>query len=165
MLTTIDTFKQWQDAANPLPSSYDGEIARLLASVTEEIEAFTFARFTPTVLTERRDGNGRDSLALIRRPVTEVVEVIVGANTLPLASGLTDMGALVEPWGVRLRGYLFTKGRQNCSITYRAGFATVPKLVEEACLERRSTSGDAVRTSASRRSRPARPRRPSGRCS
>lgn len=44
-------------------------------------------------------------------------------------------GYVYDDFSIRLIGYTFTRGVMNVSLSYQAGFPTVPTEIEQACIE------------------------------
>ena len=116
-------------------SATDGVLNTLIANVSATIESFCNRTFASTVYTERRNGNDGYRLFLANGPVTAVSSVSVdGIAIIPAPDALTS-GYLADANTVYLRGYTFTRGIQNVSVSYTAGFATIPLDVAQACIE------------------------------
>lgn len=87
------------------------------------------------------DGSGYPELLLPQYPVQGLASLVVDgvplspAQTPGQAGWVLDRGAGV----VSLVGGVFSRGRHNLAVTYRAGFETVPADLAQACLEQVAT--------------------------
>jgi len=89
-------------------------------------------------LTENYDGNGADRLLPKTFPIIGVAAVSVDGVAIPQASGFTgntSAGFLFDARRVLLRGFRFSRGVQNVTISYTAGYSSVPLDLKQAALE------------------------------
>jgi hypothetical protein len=133
----------------------DTLLQALLDSATQWIDGYTHSVFTPTSVTdEQHDGRGATHLLLRLRPAISVASVAL--DGAPLAADqyvLSDGGWLARSshsgWCPR-RGYFAAPGEgagatgagatavwpcgtQNVSVSYSAGYSSVPAAVAHAC--------------------------------
>ena len=98
--------------------------------------------FSSTTYTnELYDGSDRDTLVLRNFPVITLTTVKEGGTTLtigtdPYGSGTTGDVYLNADEGIIIRPFArFFSFRKYYSITYTAGFATIPAAIVQACLD------------------------------
>ena len=85
--------------------------------------------------TEVYDGDGGTVLVLRRWPVASVASVSVNGEAVTARATVTDSGYVLDGSVLRLVGSVFYCGTQNVSVTYTAGYATVPADLEQAVIE------------------------------
>lgn len=131
-LSTLANVKQW---LNLTSSGDDALLTRLLTSVSNFIQSWLGRQLLSASYTELLDGQGGRAIILGNYPVTAVASLYIGGVSIPASSGVSASGYVVTPYGVTLRGYFFTRNLSNVTITYTAGFASLPVEIEQACLE------------------------------
>lgn len=146
-LATLAGIKGWLGIA-PTDISRDVQMSRLITQVSRVIlSAINRSSILPKVFTETRDGHGGDAILLANYPALSVstltVDGVERTASSSLTSGAGQLGYVLEtssdvaPPGAMqqlfLRGFVFSRGRQNVIITYTAGYqltelATIPAL-------------------------------------
>lgn len=116
-------------------SATDGVLTTLIGNVSAAIESYCNRTFASASYTETRNGQGGWRLFLANGPVTAVASVSVDGVSIPAAPDALSSGYVVDQNTVYLRGYCFNRGVQNVTVTYTAGFASVPGDVAQACIE------------------------------
>lgn len=90
-------------------------------------------------LSETYDGNGSDRLLPRNFPIISVSAVSVDGVAIPASQGFSTgshvAGYLLDSRRVMLRGFRFCRGLQNVSITYTAGYSSVPVDLKQAAIE------------------------------
>jgi hypothetical protein len=126
-----------QTGANPFPAVDDALLARLITAASRFIESWLDRRIALCDWIEIRDGNGGQRLAFANVPVTQIWSLSIDGLTIPPAPANGGFGAgyVFSPTEVALRGYVFTRRAQNVSVTYTAGYASVPSDIAQACVE------------------------------
>ena len=90
--------------------------------------------------TDSFNGNGRPTLWLNDWPVTGLTQVIVNGATQILSTGPTVPGIVIGP-NQKSIGFaygsfgLFSKGFNNISVAYTAGYSSTPDNLAQACCE------------------------------
>jgi hypothetical protein len=120
-------------------SADDLLLAGLISQISRAIGAYLNRPFIfPRDVVDTFDGNGRDRIQLRHWPVIAVTSVSVDGRNVPQAATEMSAGWLIEagddepPGAMRklmLRWGVFSRGWQNVSIAYRAGY----QIVNEAC--------------------------------
>lgn len=132
-LATLAQVKEY--IGNSADNTDDALLTRLLDSSAELLERSCNRTFAATIYTETRDGNGQNFMVFANRPITAVGSVSVDGQAVPQSTSTASGGwVLASPWKIALRGaYAFTEGVQNVTVTYTAGFATIPADLTQAC--------------------------------
>lgn len=132
-LTTLASFEQFKT----LPSGNADEalISALITAVSAGIATICGRVFQVQPYTDQRNGTGGKILPLTQVPVTAVASVMVDGIAIPSGDPLTTAGFFFDAKRVYLNGYRFSKGLQNVSVAYTAGFAAIPADLAQACNE------------------------------
>ena len=132
-LTTLDNVKAW--FAPPLTTTGDDALlARLVTAASQFIQAWLGRTIAETAFTETRNGLGGTRLFLRNRPVVSVASVTVDGVAIAAATGPGQSGYLFDDSSVYLAGYAFSRGQQNITVAYTAGYAATPPELEQACI-------------------------------
>lgn len=123
-LTSLENVKGWMGIAG---TADDTLLERLITACSSFIQNWINRTIASQEYTETRNGNGGRSLSFLNYPVTSVSSVLVDGREIS--------GYVFSPTQLMLNGSCFTRGFQNVSITYMAGFATIPTDIEQACIE------------------------------
>jgi hypothetical protein len=107
----------------------------LIENASAFIEQYCNRTFALANYTETRNGNGGNRLFLLNGPVVSVTAVSVNGQTIAAAPSVMANGWVNDDSMVYLRGGCFTRGFQNVTVAYSAGFATIPADVAQACIE------------------------------
>jgi len=137
-LTTVARAKRYPALAN-VNSTLLGEI---LDGATELIENYCKRNFESAERTELYDGQGDDIIFLRSIPITDLGDVIItdandDTTTIDAANFEIDLesGFIQFAYTNDSTWCTFPIGVQNVSVTYTAGFATVPDIVQDACIK------------------------------
>ncbi|MEV4159005.1 head-tail connector protein [Nonomuraea dietziae] len=104
-------------------ADYDAELTGYLGAATEVVEHYVGA-VEPRSLTERYSGVGTAELILRHPPVQAVTAVVENGTALAAADySLSDAGVLVRMAGQR--PHVWPYGRNNITVDYTAGRASV----------------------------------------
>ena len=123
-LCTLDEVKQYLGIET---TSSDELLTSLINNGSEFIENYTNRKFAITDYLEIRDGTGNAKMPIYYAPITEITSVkiwdaeVTAKNTSNLIY-FTD-------------GNVFPIGIMNIQISYKAGFASTPLDVKQACIE------------------------------
>ena len=141
-LCALSDVTAWlQTGQNPFPSVDDALLTRLVTAASQFIQTWLQRQIAVTDWIEIRDGNGGQRLAFTNFPVSQVWSLSIDGLTIPPApapGGITGgfgAGYVFSPTELALRGYVFTRRAQNVSVTYTAGYASVPPDIAQACIE------------------------------
>ena len=137
-LATIDQLKEYLGDAS---DKDDTLLTRLVSAATDAIENYCGRTFASTVYTnEMYDGTGTQTLQLRNFPIISVTTLkeagsVLTTGTDPNGSPAPDAliyaeeGQLIRPW------FYWLPYRRWYSVTYTAGYATVPAGIVQACLD------------------------------
>ncbi len=127
-LTTVANVKAYLGITG---STDDALIENLIDRVTDFIKRYCNREFTKSNYDEYYDGNGTGCLFLPNYPVVSVASLEIDG----IIKASTDYAIYADAGMVRLKNEKFTDGVLNVHVTYTAGYATVPKDLEQACTE------------------------------
>lgn len=117
----------------------DAVLTALVASASAMIESYCNRVFLSASYTETRNGTGGAKLLLLNAPVTAVSSLTVDGYAVPPAPDAISPGYLFDQQVLYIRPGAypgeFVRGIQNITVTYVAGYATVPPDVNQACVE------------------------------
>ena len=131
-LTSLANVKAWLGKTD---TTSDAILALLITEKSAEIRTYTSRDIYPVIsYTDVSDGNERSVKTLPNFPITAVSNVTIDSLTIPVSTN-QGAGYLFDKNSIRLNGYRFTKGVQNVSVTYSAGYAAIPADIERACIE------------------------------
>lgn len=138
MTTSLATLAQVKEyIGNSADNSDDALLTRLIGACSGIIERTCNRTFGTATYTDTHNGNGGQFMVFENRPITAVASVTVDDVAIPQSTSATMAGwVLSEVWKLSLRGhYRFTQGVQNVTVTYTAGYTTIPEdLVQSCCL-------------------------------
>lgn len=119
------------------PADTNGTIAFLISAVSTKIQKFVSYQFAQGTYTRTFNGQGGRSIPLPDRPVISVSSLSIGLHKILPATPATGNapGFVSDDKFVYLTDDCFERGFQNVTVSYTAGYATVPMDVQEACLE------------------------------
>lgn len=133
-LTTLDNVKAW--FAPPLTTTADDALlARLVTAASAFIQTWLGRTIAATSYSETRNGFGGTRLFLRHRPVVSVASLTIDGIDVPPAAGPGQPGYLFDDGSLYLAGYAFSRGGQNVTVAYTAGYAATPPEIEQACIE------------------------------
>lgn len=112
-----------------------GDIQALLTAVSAQIQSYLSRNIPSQSYTVTLDGVGGSRVSLPNTPITAVDSVSVDGLAIQPAASPTCYGFVFSKSQVLLRGAIFSRGVQNITIEYTAGYATVPADIKLACLE------------------------------
>jgi len=126
-LTTVGNVKLWLGITS---STSDALLGRLISAVSGLVRGYLSRPYLgSTLVTERVNGHGRDTLTLRHGPVTKVVSIAYdGATVTTAATGNPPTGGyLIDPMPdtvgrITLTDDVFPRGRLNVQVTYWAGY-------------------------------------------
>lgn len=121
----------------------NGIIAGLISAVSTQIQNFIGYQVAETTYTRTFNGKGGSKLLLPDRPVITVTALTIDLVSIPLAvppaSGFLNDAKFVYLYGGPSPSHFncwnsFNRGSQNVTVTYTAGYTTVPYDIQQACL-------------------------------
>lgn len=130
---TLADVKAWLGITD---TNSDSLLTAMISQISAEIRTFTNRDIYPVgTYTETLSGNGRQSIVMPQYPITAVSSLTVDGVAIPARQGATGSGYVFDDAGIYLDGYTFARGVKNVSVTYSAGFATLPPDLQRACIE------------------------------
>jgi hypothetical protein len=127
-LTTLATVKEYLGLTG---TGEDSLLNRLIDWATDFIHSYCGRTFPQGSYDEYYDGDGTDTLLSHQFP-------IVSVNSLEVDGTVKDSTSFVlyAPLGIiRLKSGVFPRGKKNVRLQYTAGYATIPKDLEQASIE------------------------------
>ena len=133
-LTTLANVKAY--LSPPLVTTADDALlSRLVTAASQFIQSWLNRSIASASYSETRNGAGGTRLFLRNRPVTAISSLTIdGVAIAPSAPAPTGDGYLFDESSLYLIGHCFTRGAQNVSVHYTAGFAATPPEIEQACI-------------------------------
>lgn len=134
-LTTLGDVKAWLSL--PLTTTADDALlARLITAASAFLAAWLNRQILTASYTQTFNGNGKTALLLPQYPITAVQSLTIDSQTIPpLAPGQSGAGFTVDVTTLYLSGTAFNRGIQNVTVTWTAGYASVPPDIEQACID------------------------------
>jgi uncharacterized phiE125 gp8 family phage protein len=131
-LTTLASFKTYAGVA---VTTDDVVISSLITAYSAYVQQWMNRNILTQTYSETY--NGRDHIAqmLPQWPVTAVSAVTIDGVSIPARTSATGAGYFTDGEAVILASYSFAKGRANVTISYTAGYATVPAELAQAVNE------------------------------
>lgn len=131
-LTTIAAVQDWLSSGTNAPGNSDSVISRLITTCSASILSYLQrSSFLSQSWTDVFDGKGKFAFFLNEWPATSITSVTVDGIAVP-ASVNGAAGWVLSRWngyppgGVQtvevIGGYCFTRGIQNVSVVYQAGY-------------------------------------------
>lgn len=131
-LTTLENVKSYAQITD---NASDTVLARLITAVSAWfINQVNRGALLSADYTEQRNGKGGKTLTAKQYPITAISSLTIDGLTVPVSDGMLP-GFVFDDFSVFLNGcYKFNRGFGNVSLTYTAGYATVPADVEQAVI-------------------------------
>lgn len=123
-LCTLDEVKQYLGIET---TSSDVLLTSLIDNASEFISNYTNRVFEITDYSEIRDGSGNAKIPVYYSPITELTSVII--------AGVTYDAKKTPNLIYFDNGNIFPIGIMNVTLNYKAGFASTPLDVKQACIE------------------------------
>jgi hypothetical protein len=127
-LTTLAAVKEYLGLSG---TGEDSLLNRLVEWATSFIQTYCGRIFFQGSYDEYHDGDGSDSVLSRQFP-------IVSVDTVEVDGVVKDSSSFVvyAPIGmIRLKSGVFPRGKNNIRLMYTAGYASLPKDLEQACIE------------------------------
>lgn len=126
-LTSVGNVKLWLDVPG---NTSDALLARLVTAASGVVRGYLSRPYLgSTLITERYDGHGRDTITVRHGPVTSVVSIAYDGQlvTTPATGNPPTGGYLIDPGPetvgrITLTDDTFGRGRLNVQVTYWAGY-------------------------------------------
>ena len=132
--TTLEALRSWLrfDTANPTTTD-DSLLVALAAQTVQDFIAYLGRDIASTPYAEKYDGRGRDCISLDQWPVISITSVVIDNQTIS-ASSNGSYGYEFHDQQLWIIGGVFPQGRRNVSVSYTAGYATIPADLVLACI-------------------------------
>jgi hypothetical protein len=131
-LTTLANFKAY---ANVTVSTDDSLISDMITGYSAWIQSYLSRNILSQSYTIVRSGRGGNAMQLPNYPITAVSALTIDGIAIPAQPSFGQYGYRFDDESIVLDCAYFTIGRSNISITYTAGFATVPPDLAKAANE------------------------------
>lgn len=135
-LTTLDNAKAWLNLTSAVS---DEMLQRLITACSTFMQSWMNKTVRLVDYVETRNGIGGTRLLLRNSPVASVASLSIDGQAIAARAAPGGYGYTFDDISVMVYGTCFTIGQQNVTIAYRAGYASVPADLEQACLD---TIGD-----------------------
>lgn len=140
-LTTVLSAKEHLNIKE-VDTSQDNVLTRMINSSSQMIENYLDRRVLSRSYTEYYDGRKNDRMLLSNWPIISVAELWddSGSEFTDVANKFDASEFKIDGDGanatgiVLLSGLKFSSGVRNVKAVYTAGYATVPYIVQEACI-------------------------------
>lgn len=129
VLSTIDSVKLKLGITG---AASDALLQQYVTAACQTVESWLGRIIGSNTYTKVLNGNGHRSAFLGQFPITAVSAVVVDGVSIPADPAATGYGYVFDELAIYLRGCAFSKGVQNISITYTAGYATIPTDISES---------------------------------
>ena len=143
-LTTLEAVKEWL-GVELTNTDADALLGRILSATSSMVKQYLNNDIVSTEYTEVYDGFGKDWMVLRRYPVTSVIGLWFGGDSIPPANGDGKTSSwrngfvLLESNGGNQRIVLFDKlfpnQRSSITVTYIAGYLQVPLDIQQVVWE------------------------------
>ena len=132
----------------------DPQLSGLITRVSSFIEAWLNRSVSLANYVENHNGNGAQVMMLDNYPISSVNALTVDGITIPPRPPLganyggaytfngSPGGYVFDDDSIMISGGCFTRGMQNVTVSYTAGYATTPPFIEQAAID---TIGDFFR--------------------
>jgi len=135
-LTTLADVKAWlQTGQSAFPTTDDALLTRLITATSQYIQTWLNRQIAIADYLEVRDGTGSQRLQFACFPVVAVSSLTIDGQAVPPATASSMAGYSFSQTQLTVCGYSFTRGAQNISVSYTAGYSTTPPDVAQACIE------------------------------
>jgi hypothetical protein len=134
-LATIDQLKEY---LGDVADKDDTLLTRIVAAASDMIENYCGRTFGSTAYAEFYDGTGTKTLYLRNFPIIGTPIILENGGALSVGTDPTtspdvliypELGRLVRPW------IMWLPYRNWYKVTYTAGFAAIPPVILQACLD------------------------------
>lgn len=131
-LTTLSAVKAYGGITNAVS---DLLLADLITRTSATVENYLGRSVLSAARSETRDGTGSNRIVFAENPVTAVSSVVVDGRSIGPALDVSSPGYRFTKTMLVLNGFAFTKGHGNVSLSYTAGYASIPEDIEQAVIE------------------------------
>lgn len=131
-LTTLANVKQW---LNVSINTDDLLLTRLITATSGFIQSYLNRQLISQIYIENRSGNNGNLMLFANYPATAVSAVTIDGTAIPSAPDVKTAGYRFDSVSIFLNGYAFTRGFNNCVLSYTAGYSSIPLEIEQACFE------------------------------
>lgn len=127
-LSTVASVKEYLGVSG---TSEDALISRLIDQATDFIHSYCGRIFPQASYDEYYDGDGTEGLLASQYPIQSVTLLSVGGLSRDPSSYVVygQLGL------IRLKNGAFPRGKKNIRLQYTAGYLTIPRDIEQACVE------------------------------
>ena len=127
-LTTLANVKSWLGITN---TSDDALLAQLITGYSQFVTEYCSRDFVQTTYTDQiYDGSGSSVLVLRQYPILSISAISIDGVAVPSTSFSHNGRAVLLK-----TGQVFTSSYGNVSVSYQAGYSTIPTGLERAVIE------------------------------
>lgn len=132
-LTTLASIEQYLG----LQSGNEDEalLSALITALSAAAGTYCSREFTSQAVTETRDGRGERRMPFLQNPATAVSSLVIDGQTIPAGDPFQTPGYYFTSTMLMLTRYCFCRGLGNVTISYTAGYATIPADLAQAINE------------------------------
>lgn len=112
----------------------DEVLTQLLVAASAQVEAFLGRDILAADYLDEFDGRGLRAHMLLNSPAVSVSSVMINGREIEQSSGYGSSGWRLSGRFVLVEGG-FPDGNLNCSVSYRAGYETVPAAIKQAVID------------------------------
>ena len=131
-LTTLTAFKSWGGIT---VTSDDALLSAAITSLSAAIKSYINRDIISAAYTDVLNGQGGNALITTQAPITAVSSLVIDGRTIVASTTPLQSGYRVAAHAIYLVGAVFTRGVQNVSVDYTAGYAVVPGDIVQALNE------------------------------
>lgn len=134
-LTTLANVKQYSAISI---ATDDALLTRMITALSAFVQTWLNRTIAQAAYTDVLNGIGSQRVQFANYPVTAVSSLTIDGQVIPAApSPRTSFwtGYVFDTTQIMVSGFCFTRGWQNISIAYTAGYAVTPTDIEQAVLE------------------------------
>ena len=126
-LTTLANVKSWLGVSS---TDDDAQLTRLITAASDFVANYCSRTFASTVMSDRKyHGNGNSTLVLRNWPIISIQSLAIDGVTVDPANYSFYDRMICLSQGV------FNRGLANVSVSYTAGYTTIPLGLEQAVIE------------------------------
>lgn len=133
-LTTLENVKGWLNTgSSAFPGTDDRLLARMITSASRWVENYLSRKIVPANYVEKYNGTGTNQICLRNSPIVSVSALQMDGLTItPSNPAPTGNGYLHDDTTLAMVCFAFTRGFQNVTVSYVAGFQATETIVVPA---------------------------------
>lgn len=130
---TLNEVKLWLsiDSAN---TNNDTLLTSLISSASSWVENWVNRTLSSATYSERYNGTGNYSMMVKNYPITAISSMTVNGVAVSASDGIS-VGYLFDNNTIIMIGNKISKGIQNVTVSYTAGYTTIPQDIKQVVIE------------------------------